>query len=556
MDYLRIRGVTKEMVYTYFNFRETDGSVTEHPVFCVEPNIRGAKQLIRDYGDLNNTDGVPYKVDAKVADNMLEMILTYGFPHQAPAVLGLTTNEDSYYATKAVLWAYLDGATIADISINPANPDQVTADKVYKAAQRIYGFATSVAASGAGGVEPILTLAKNGDCTDDGDNCVQKYILTASKWALGDVEFSWSEVPPNGTKLYSEDGAEITNMKMDAETYLNYKVNGTEITAKFPKEAVDDELGEGANAAVTWSSPVLTAKVTLSGTNFYIAQYTREGVKQGQKYLIEGDPWVTLETSAAAQITKEPGDDDIKYDLGLKIVKLETGTLIPLEGAIFKVLNPRGESIGSYATDSNGEINIKVTEEGNYTATELTPPQYHILPKHTLQNVTIMNNEYKTLTFENEPYRRLTVSKRDEANGKSLAGATIRIKNLTTNVTNTATTDISGNVTFDLLPTGGYSIEEITSPEGYVLDTTVHTVSVTSLTTDVTSYTLTNKALPGLRLLKLDSLTRKAITGVVFEIYKDAALYGEYTTDMNGEIFLPDVPLRTYSAKEKSTVPP
>jgi hypothetical protein len=105
MDYLRIRGVTKEMVYTYFNFRESDGGVTEHPVFCIEPNIRGAKQLIRDYGDLNNTDGVPYKVDAKVTDNMLEMILTFGFPHQAPAVLGLTTNEDSYYATKAVLWA-------------------------------------------------------------------------------------------------------------------------------------------------------------------------------------------------------------------------------------------------------------------------------------------------------------------------------------------------------------------------------------------------------------------------------------------------------------------
>jgi uncharacterized surface anchored protein len=398
----------------------------------------------------------------------------------------------------------------------------------------------------------------SGTTSIDGDNYVQKYILTASKWALGNVEFSWSETPPNGTKLYSEDGAEITNMKMDAETYLNYKANGTEITAKFHKDAVNNILSEGENSdtSTAWTSPTLTAKVTMSGTNFYIAQYTRDGVKQGQKYLIEGNPWVSLEASAATQITKEPEDNEEIFDLGLKLVKLETGTLKPLEGAIFKILNPRGESIGSYVTDSNGEVNIKVTEEGNYTVTELTPPQYHILPTHTSQNVSILNNEYKTLTFENEPYGRLTVSKRDEANGKSLSGATIRIKNLTTNVTNTATTDISGNVTFDSLPTGGYSIEEITSPEGYVLDKTVHTVNVTSLTTGVTSYTLTNKAKPGLRILKLDSVSRKAIAGVVFEIYKDAALYGEYTTDMNGEIFLPDVPAGTYSAKEKSTISP
>jgi uncharacterized surface anchored protein len=240
----------------------------------------------------------------------------------------------------------------------------------------------------------------------------------------------------------------------------------------------------------------------------------------------------------------------------LKIVKLETGTLTPLEGAIFEILNPQGESIGSYATDSNGEINITVTQEGNYTATELTPPQFHVLPTHTSQNVTILNNEFRTLTFENAPYGRLIVSKRDEANGRPLAGSTVRIKNLTTNVTNTTITDTSGNVTFDLLPTGGYSIEEITSPTGFALDTSVHTVNVTSLSAGVTSYTLTNKALPGLRILKLDSVTHRAIEGVVFEIYKDALLYGEYSTDMNGEIFLPDIPAGTYTAKEKATVPP
>ena len=78
----------------------------------------------------------------------------------------------------------------------------------------------------------------------------------------------------------------------------------------------------------------------------------------------------------------------ITPDTGLRIVKLEAGTETPLEGAIFSVTGPDGEPIGSFSTNSEGEILLPLTLSGLYTVTEEIPSRYHLLPEEDTQQVT------------------------------------------------------------------------------------------------------------------------------------------------------------------------
>ncbi|MEI3262393.1 MAG: prealbumin-like fold domain-containing protein [Flavonifractor plautii] len=54
-------------------------------------------------------------------------------------------------------------------------------------------------------------------------------------------------------------------------------------------------------------------------------------------------------------------------------MKLEEGTEIPLEGAVFSVYDPEGKKVGSYSTGPDGTVTIPLTLEGHYTVTEEYP---------------------------------------------------------------------------------------------------------------------------------------------------------------------------------------
>ena len=92
---------------------------------------------------------------------------------------------------------------------------------------------------------------------------------------------------------------------------------------------------------------------------------------------------------------------------------------------------------------------------------------------------------------------------------------------------------------FDEIKPGAYRIVETASPAGYLKDDTVFTATVT--TGETTSISIVNEEKPGLRILKYDSKTQKALPDVTFEVYKDTQLIGNFTTDEFGEILLVDL---------------
>ncbi|MGM9605817.1 MAG: SpaA isopeptide-forming pilin-related protein, partial [Faecousia sp.] len=234
-------------------------------------------------------------------------------------------------------------------------------------------------------------------------------------------------------------------------------------------------------------------------------------------------------------------------ETGLRIVKYETGTTIPLEGAMFEVIDPDGATVGTFATDRNGEINIPLTVVGNYTVMEREAPQHYLISKEPAQNVTVVYGKTAEVVFENDPYGNLRVEK-VSSTGENLSGAVITIQHIESGQTYSAATNSAGCAMFPELKPGGYRIQETTAPAGYILNDTVYTTNVNPGETSVIS--IVNEEKPGLRITKYDSKNMEALTDITFEIFRDGVSIGKYKTNQLGEILLTDLEPGTYLVQE------
>ena len=99
---------------------------------------------------------------------------------------------------------------------------------------------------------------------------------------------------------------------------------------------------------------------------------------------------------------------------------------------------------------------------------------------------------------------------------------------------------------FDNIKPGAYEIKEITAPSGWLRDDATYTASVA--TGETTIFSLVNKELPGLRIIKYDRKNMAAMANVTFEIFRDSVSLGKFRTDEFGEILLTDAaPVTTYA---------
>lgn len=236
----------------------------------------------------------------------------------------------------------------------------------------------------------------------------------------------------------------------------------------------------------------------------------------------------------------------------IKITKLEEGTTLGLEGAVFKITAPDGSTVGStYTTGPDGTVTVQLNQTGHFTVEELTPPQWYLKGENSTQHVNVTAGQMAELTFTNKPFGNLRVEKYSNT-GEPLEGVTIQIKNLETGATQSDQTGPGGFVEFTQLSPGGYEVREISGIPGWQADTeTVKTATVVSGETS-TAY-FVNQELPGLRVVKYDRESRKKLSGITFSIWRDGEFLGDYETDESGEILLTDCQPGTYRVSEKQS---
>ncbi len=218
-----------------------------------------------------------------------------------------------------------------------------------------------------------------------------------------------------------------------------------------------------------------------------------------------------------------------------------------LAGATYNVYegtSGTGSVVATFTTDEAGHATLSTPlEDGTYSVKEVTPPKGYKLD--TKVYTFTINGADTSLSVEDEPGTlTLKLKKEDSQTGStpqgnaSLAGAVYQVSYQLGGQTATEelTSDASGNLgTLEGLPLGTVTVKELTAPEGYRLDTEVHTytadgnqltgyvyeLEVDDLTEDVQR--------GGLTIQKLDSETGAtpqgdaSLEGIQFEIVNQSA---------------------------------
>lgn len=227
-----------------------------------------------------------------------------------------------------------------------------------------------------------------------------------------------------------------------------------------------------------------------------------------------------------------------------------------------------GDSNGIYVTDENGEIRIDGLEPGkSVIVTETRAPAGYEIDTQS-QTIQIQAGRTVSLTFKNEPRGALIIQKRDSVTGQPLAGAQFRITTAsgcevgldgvigdsTLTQAGIFETDANGEIRINNLAPGAYILTELRAPEGYTIDNPSTNV-VIGPNGDTQTVVITNTPKGGLLIKKMDSVTKEPLSNVTFKVTTaDGAVVGtsngDFRTDSNGYISIPDLEPGTYIVQE------
>ena len=163
-------------------------------------------------------------------------------------------------------------------------------------------------------------------------------------------------------------------------------------------------------------------------------------------------------------------------------------------------------------------------------------------------------------SFTNTKKGSVVISKVDSVTHEPISGVRFEIRGSNGNAyaAETATTDSHGLIRLDHIPSGDYVIVETQAKDGYQLDGSTRTVSVTAGKTK--EVTIENASLGGLLIKKMDSVTKEPLSEVIFKVTRtDGSVVGEsngeYRTDERGFISIPELAPGSYTVQEVQAKP-
>ena len=537
LNWLTMNGSVRTQHYTYYRYTSVlDGSTTEVPAYCVDPNLYGVPALVPE------GTAIHYTCSETVSDPKVCGIVSNGYPHVDLRTLGVNSVEEAYYATKTALWCYiLRGSwSINKLGINPAltGADKEAAQRVLKATQDIYyrGMLWNVMISPKLTAQPDRASAY--PVTINGERYYQQiFTVTTETWAIGQkAAVTLAGSVPAGAKIVDLQNRETATVALTTAGEIGFQ---GKIKILYPVASVEGKTG---SVQLNLSATVVQYAI------FYAVCAEKDRYGNVQNYMLDTDPNIPIVGSAISNFSAAASPEVSNEQTALRIVKVEEGTNAPLEGAIFKVTNPNGTVLGSFSSGPDGTVTIPVDIVGHYTVEEITPPKWHTLSAQPTQHVTVLHGKTAVVTYENAPCGNLRVEKSSDT-GEALPGVTVQVKDIASGTTYTKKTGAGGAAIFNELRPAAYEVREIAGIEGWQFDgETVKTVSVTA--GETVSVSFINKELPGLRITKYDRTTHTVLEGVTFEVWHDGVSIGRYVTDMQGEILLPNAATGTYLVKE------
>lgn len=202
-----------------------------------------------------------------------------------------------------------------------------------------------------------------------------------------------------------------------------------------------------------------------------------------------------------ATINNAEREVDVKKGYKFEAEKIGSDTGQGLQGAEFKVIDEDGEIIiPSLISNEEGKISGEIPQPGTYYLVETKAPNGYQLLKDQISFEVLDSNIGQTIfigTIENYPKGEepntgsLEITKIDLGSKELLSGAIFEIKNTAGEVVQTGETK-DGYLTFENLPYGSYTYQEVQAPPGYHLDSTLYPFEI-SETVHRVQVTVTNR---------------------------------------------------------------
>ena len=290
--------------------------------------------------------------------------------------------------------------------------------------------------------------------------------------------------------------------------------------------------------------------IVYEGMTDKAGQIKLEGLDPGWYTITElAPPKGYLIATESKDVYLEPNKCvEIKFDNrlrpSLQIMKIDAQTGEALAGAKFKVMKTEDKTVSEYVTDETGTILIRDLDEAVYTVEEIEAPEGYRIDPDNHKDIALEWGKTKTLVFSDTKNPVLEIQKIDSQTKKPLAGAKFKVTRTEDNTVSEYLTDESGKIVIKNLMEGIYTIEEITAPTGYILDTQHKEIELEAGKTKTLIYENTKK--PTLVITKTNVLTEKPVPNTVFKIQRETEnggviTLGTYKTDANGQIILKDV---------------
>ena len=371
---------------------------------------------------------------------------------------------------------------------------------------------------------------------------------------------------PNATIIVSEDKAPIGYIKDEtpktivvrsgvpnsltfdnepSTTLVIHKyIEGTE---NEPLSGVAFKVVDGSGAAVGPDDGVYytdkAGEIVLNGLEPGTTVVARE-IKSVDGFVLDGTPQdILIKAGTVQNLTfwnKRQG--------ALIINKLDAVTKKPLEGVTFKITMANGEFVpdengkissnGLYYTDENGQIILKGVSGTLVVTEEKSIDGYTIDENTRTQTVVVNPDDTQSLYFYNAPIGGVELIKVNAADKtQRIPNTTFEIRRVSDGgLVDTVTTGPDGRVYVPLASDSYYAVET-EAGKGYQLDSTPIYFTVEDGKT--TTKTVTNKAISGVLIHKVNAVTGEGIPGVTFLLYDgNHRPIGEYTSDQRGYVYI------------------